>query len=72
MSTYLSELNDVQRQAVEALEGPVMVIAGAGCGAGICYLEGIGIGQNRNEAIKWLNKAAEQGDEESKNILEKL
>ena len=39
---------------------------------GICYLEGIGIEQNRNEAIKWLNKATEQGDEESKNILEKL
>lgn len=39
---------------------------------GICYLEGIGIGQNHNEAVKWLKKAMKQGDEDAKNILEKL
>lgn len=32
MSQYLNELNDVQRQAVVQIDGPVMVIAGPGSG----------------------------------------
>jgi len=32
MSAYLDELNDVQKQAVQQMEGPVMIIAGAGSG----------------------------------------
>jgi len=32
MYDYLSELNEVQRQAVEQTDGPVMIVAGAGSG----------------------------------------
>jgi DNA helicase-2/ATP-dependent DNA helicase PcrA len=30
--SYLNELNPVQREAVQAIDGPVMIVAGAGSG----------------------------------------
>lgn len=39
---------------------------------GIRYYKGIGVEENSVEAVKWLRKAAEQGNEDAQNALKKL
>lgn len=41
----------------------------AQCALGICYGEGKGVRRDRRQALYWLQKAAEQGNEEAKKIL---
>lgn len=41
-------------------------------GLGCCYAEGKGIQQNKQEAIYWLSKAAEQENEEAADRLNEL
>jgi TPR repeat protein len=36
---------------------------------GVCYLNGHGIAQDYNEAVKWVRKAAEQGDANGQSNL---
>jgi len=39
---------------------------------GECYEHGTGVKRNKQEAIKWYQKAAKQGDKFSENKLQKL
>ena len=65
-TSYLQELNDVQRQAVTHLDGPLMVIAGPGSGKTrvltyrIAHLINQGVPPYRILALTFTNKAARE------------
>ncbi len=82
-SNYLDTLNEVQRKAVEATEGPLMVIAGAGSGKTrvltyrVAHLMNEGIDSFNILALTFTNKAAREmkerigtivGNTEAKNL----
>lgn len=81
--SYLNELNSSQREAVECIEGPIMVIAGAGSGKTrvltyrIAHMIECGVDPFNILALTFTNKAAREmterigkiiGPSEAKNI----
>src|SRR3954471_14025702 len=75
MQNYLTDLNDRQREAVQHLEGPLMIVAGAGSGktkvltTRIAHLMAKGVDAFNILALTFTNKAAAEMKERIGHIL---
>ena len=75
MHTYLDELNQPQKEAVSHLNGPLMIVAGAGSGktkvltTRIAHLMANGVDSFNILALTFTNKAAAEMKERVEKIL---
>src|SRR4029077_6410356 len=75
MTEYLSGLNDKQREAVLHIDGPLMIVAGAGSGktkvltTRVAHLMANGVDAFHILALTFTNKAAKEMKERIEHIL---
>jgi DNA helicase-2/ATP-dependent DNA helicase PcrA len=75
MTEYLSGLNDKQREAVLHIDGPLMIVAGAGSGktkvltTRVAHLMANGVDSFNILALTFTNKAAKEMKERVEHIL---
>src|SRR6185436_3862813 len=75
MQEYLKDLNERQREAVVHMDGPIMIIAGAGSGktkvltTRIAHLMANGVDSFRILALTFTNKAAKEMRERVEHIV---
>ncbi len=76
MEKYLEALNEAQREAVKHIDGPLLILAGAGSGktktitSRLAYLLSLGIDPTNTLTLTFTNKAANEMRERALSMLE--